>query len=449
MKQDRQKLEDVLDLIVEEYSVDTKIQEKVISKLIEKGISRGRTTGIFTKVTPLVYLTENELCLFVKHLYEFTHELKIKPNEWFTDIELSYADSYQKTEEEKVKYIMLHNVDQISESQWLCTKETYQNIGLYMGNGLLTYNPNTQRPLQKRKSGNKIIESIDIDPDKVAEIANSMLNNTFCPNAITWNIRKIKGIQKFKYDSKARTLLIEPDGISTSVDIIDGANRTGGMLKCIEKSKDIQRVTSIYIHHVTEERANEIIEQESLAAPIPPESIQYKSSSNINMLTARSINEKQKKNEMFNRIGLNEQELKVENKLVTFDTLSKTIDYVYDLKNLPITESENVEEFLIKLFNICIGVNYESFNSKLTEARENSYVSSNNMFIGYVVLGELVKQKYGDDWKNQLTKILKTLDFSKTNDIWKKIGIENNVNKKTMDKISDYFKSIVAQWEVQ
>ena len=29
---------------------------------------------------------------------------------------------------EKVKYIILHNVDQISESQWLCTKETYQNI---------------------------------------------------------------------------------------------------------------------------------------------------------------------------------------------------------------------------------------------------------------------------------------------------------------------------------
>ena len=28
--------------------------------------------------------------------------------------------------------LRLHNVDQIDDSQWLCTKETYQNINLYM-----------------------------------------------------------------------------------------------------------------------------------------------------------------------------------------------------------------------------------------------------------------------------------------------------------------------------
>ena len=443
MKKDRQVLEDVLDLVIEDYSNDNKVMEQVIIKLLERGIPRGRTTGIFTKAIPLVYVSETELCLFTKYLYGYTCKPEINPDEYFTEIELSFAETYQKLEKEKVKYILLHNVDQISTTQFLCTKDTYQNVGVYMGNGLLTYNPNTQRQLLKRRSGDKIIESINVGGKKVTEITSSMLDNTFCPNAIIWNIRKINGQEKFKYDAKARTLLIEPDNITTFVDIIDGANRTCGMVKVVELKPEIDRVTSIYVHHVTEERANQIIKQESLVAPIQTEWVDFKDTANPNMEVAKAINDRQRANEMFNRLALNEKELIIENKLMTFDTLSKSIEFVYDLKEEPVIRTEQIVNEIIELFNNIIGIYHSKFKSELSNTRETSYLAHNNMFMGYIILGDLLKQKYGDDWKPELVKILKSLDFDKSNKIWKKIGIENHVNLSTFKKISDYFKDVV------
>jgi len=445
MKQDRQILEDILNLVIEDYSNDNQIQEQVIGKLLERGIPRGRTTGIFTKAIPLVYVEEIELCLFTKYLYGYTHRTEINPDEFFTEIELSSADYYKKLDKEKVKYILLHNVDQIDDSQWLCTKETYQNINLYMGNGLLTYNPNTQRQLLKRRSGNRIVESINIDSKKVSEITESMIDGSFCTNAIMWNIRKINGQEKFKYDLKTRTLLIEPDNASTLVDIIDGANRTCGMLKTVEIKNDIDRVTSIYIHHVTEERANEIIRQESKSTQIETEWVDFKNTANPNMEVAKAINSRQRANEMFNRIALNEKELIIENKLMTFDTLSKSIEFLYDLKEEPVIRTAQVENDIVELFNNIIGLNYSKFKTELSNTKENSYLAHNNMFMGYIILGDLLRQEYGDDWKPRLVKVLNSLDFDKSNKIWKKIGIENHVNLSTFKKISDYFKDVVYQ----
>ena len=445
MKKDRQVLEDILDLVIEDYSNDNKVMEQVIIKLLEKGIPRGRTTGIFTKAIPLVYVSDIELCLFTKYLYGYTHRPEINQDEYFTEIELSFAETYQKLEKEKVKYILLHNVDQISATQFLCTKETYQNVGVYMGNGLLTYNPNTQRQLLKRRSGDKIIESINVGGKKVTEITSSMLDNTFCPNAIIWNIRKINGQEKIKYDAKSRTLLIEPDNTTTFVDIIDGANRTCGMVKAVELKPEIDRVTSIYVHHVTEERANQIIKQESLAAPIQTEWVDFKDTANPNMEVAKAINDHSSKNDMFNRIALNEKELKIENKLMTFDTLSKTIEFIYDLEEEPAIRTEEVENELIEIFNNVIGLHHSKFKAELSNTRELTYMSHNNMFMGYAILGKMLKDKYGDDWKPELVKVLNSLDFSKSNKDWKKAGMENNINLSTFKRMSDYFKDIVSQ----
>jgi len=446
MKQDRQILEEILNLVIEDYSNDNKVMEHVIVKLLEKGVPRGLTTGLFTKATPLVYASETELCLFTKYLFGYTHRPEINPDEYFTEIELSFAESYQKSEKEKVKYILLHNVDQIGDSQFVCSAESYQNINIYTGNAKFNYNPNTQRQLLRKRSGSRIVESINIDPKKVLEIAKSMLDGSFCPNAIIWNIRKINGQEKYKYDSKARTLLIEPD-IFTKVDIVDGANRTCGMLKTVETKKDIDRITSIYIHHITEERANDIIRQESKGAQIETEWIDFKNTANPNMEVVKSINSRQRANEMFNRIALNEKELKIENKLVTFDTLSKSIEFVYNLEKEPVIRTSQVENDIVELFNNIIGLYYPKFNSELLDTREKTYIAHENMFMGYVILGNLLRQYYRDDWKSELAKVLDSLDFSKTNKTWKKIGIENRINLPTFKKIYEYFKEIVTQKE--
>jgi hypothetical protein len=442
MKKDRQKLEDNLDLILQDYSNDNKIIEKVTNDLATKGISRGKVGGWFTQAIPLCYVSEVELCLFTKSFYSHTHEFKINPEDFFNEVELSSAELYHYNEKEKTSVILLHNVDQINEYQWLCTKETYQNIAKYFENGLITYNPNTQRQPLKRKVGDRIIEVININKKKVKEIVDEMVKGTFNTNAIILNVRHITGTEKIKYNANNRTLMIEIDD-TTLCDVIDGFHRLGSMLKVVEQKPDTDRITSIYVYFVDEEKARSVIRQEAKATPIEEEWLNIIDSANVNMEVVKNINSKQRMNEMFNRIAKDNLEIRRENKLVTFETLSKVIEYVYDLKDEPFIKAQEVEEFLINLFNVVIGVNHEQFNEKLNETKENYYLADNNMFIGYTILGEELKKKYEGEWKNELIRILNSLDFSRSNPIWKSIGMENNINLSTIKKISNYFKSLV------
>ena len=445
MKQERQKLESKLDLILQDYANDNKIINKVTDLLVENhNFSRGRTIGVFTQSSPISYFSDTELCLLVKYLYIATNELKIKLENWFNDTEIELANTYKFIDDEKINKIVLHNVDQISNYQWICTKETYQNVSRFMQNGLITYNTKTQRQPMIRRYGDKITYTPNIKPSKVNAIKQEMVNGTFNPNTIIWNIRKIDGSEKekFRYNSKDRTLIIEVDNIN--VDIIDGANRTGAILKSTEEMPNIDMTTSIMIYFVDEEKARQIIFQEAKAEPLDEKYVDQFDSTNVNMEVAKNINSKQRMNEMFNRIALDNSEIRRENKkLVTFETLSKTIEYVYDLKSEPFIVAQEVEDFLIDVFNIVIGIRHEEFNEKLAETRESSYMTMNNMFIGYVILGEALKQEYEDNWKAELKKLLNTIDFRKSNPIWKKIGIENNINLSTIKKITEHFKSII------
>lgn len=444
MKKDRQKLEDALVLVVQDHSNDTKIISEVTNKLVEKGISRGKVVGLFTQAIPFSYMPQIELCLFTKYFYDSTYAEKINPDNYFNEIELQQAEIYQHFNEEKTNRIILHNVDQISDSQYLCTKETYQNIARYFDNGLLTYNPKTQRQPLKRRVGDKIIEVININPKKILEIKESMIQGTFNQNAIIFNVRRQTGMEKLKYNLKDRTLTIEVDGVSTLVDLIDGMHRCGGMLKTVEEKPDIDRLTSIFVYHVDEEKARQIIKQESKATPIDEEWLDVLDVTNPNMEVVKSINSKQRMNEMFNRIGLDNAELRRENKLVTFETLAKTIEHIFDLKDKPFIEAQGVETFLIDLFNIIVGIKHKEFNESLSQTRETSYIADNNTFIGYVSLGEELRKKYGEDnWKNKLVDILNKLDFDKPSDQWKRVGLENNLNLSTIKKITEYFINVV------
>jgi hypothetical protein len=442
MKKDREKLEDALNLVLQDYSNDSKTINNVTNSLMEKGFARGRVGGIFSQSIPLSYISQTELCLFTKHLYSNTHEYKINPETFFNELELVQADQYSGIEKEKTNHIILHNVDQIGEYQWLCTIEPYININKHFQNGLLSYNPRTQRQPLKRKVGDRIIETINIDPIKINEICELMLDGNFDTNAIVWNIQKT-GLEKFKYNKNDRTLTIF-DGTYTA--ILDGFHRCGAMLKAIDQKPDLNRVTSIFIYNVDEDKARSIIRRESKSTPITEEFLNLMDISDQNMEAIKGLNSKQRLNEMFNRIGLDHSELKSnrENKLVTFDTLSKTVEYIYDLKDKPVLEVQNVQKQLIDIFNIVIGTYHTSFNENLAETKETSYLASNNTFIGYLALGAELTSKYPDSWQEELQTILKSLDFSKSGSTvdWKKVGLENNINLSTIKRISEYFKTL-------
>lgn len=440
MIKDRQELEDVLNLIIKDHSNDNKVISKISEQLGKKGIPLGKVGGLFTQANPLNYLSEIELCLFTKYLFDATREYKIHPDKFFSQQELLYALDYEFPIREKTNKIVLHNVDQINEFQWICTKETYQNVANIFENGLITYNPRTQRQPLKRKVAGRIIETINIDNKKIAEIKREMLNNTFFTNAISLNIRRTTDTKPFRYDKEKRTLtIIVNEGVH--IDAVDGFHRLGGILKCTQERPDIDRVTSIYIYWLTEKRARAVIRQENKATPIQEEYLDVMDTSDKNMEVAKAIGQTEDKNEMYCKVGLDSNELRQEGKFVTYETLSKTINHIYDVKTF--VQGEEIQGFLTQLFNIIIGQNYQAFNEDLDSTKKNTYLASNNTFIGYIALGEELRQKYPDDWKDKLIEILKKIDLNKPNEFLKKdVGLENNINLSTIKRIAEYFKSL-------
>lgn len=451
MIKNRNQLEEVINKVSYDYAHNNKIINKVTDELVNNhNLSRGRVIGIFTQNTPINYFNNEELCLITKYLFQFTQNSKLKLSEWYNPREIAIAEIYKNKITEKVNRIILHNVDQISSNQWLSTKENYQYITYVMSNGLVGYNMRTQRKPIKKKYGDKTFEIPNIKTNKVEEIKNEMVAGTFNPNVIIWNIRKESGMEKFKYNSKERILTIEINE-NTHVDIIDGANRTGGILRAVEEKSDISLTTSIMIYYVDEEKAQQIIYQEAQTEPLEEEIKEFFNLSNKNMEIVKNINSKQRLNEMFNRIGMNEKDLKYEGKLCTFETLSETIKYVYsDLNKKRVIDVQNIEKYLIEFFNELIGINYEVLSiEKLKETRKNSYIADDNMFIGYIALAQALNEKYNENWKENLQIILKQIDFRKTNPRWTKIGIESRLNQRTVKRIADYFRSLVLKGGVQ
>jgi hypothetical protein len=146
----------------------------------------------------------------------------------------------------------------------------------------------------------------------------------------------------------------------------------------------------------------------------------------------------EKNNELFGKIAVNYNELKSQNKYVTSETLSLAISNYFNLKKMKAREVSNLQEYIVKFFVEALGILSETYDKK------NSIIFENNTFIGYITLASILKDK--EDWKQQLSNILKKIDFNRFytdgHSEWQTIGIYNENINKVNKRISEYFMKV-------
>lgn len=430
MKKDRIKLElAITDTITNYPESRRRLKEKLITKLAEHNISAGKAIGLFSLTIPLTTVSNAEIYLFTKALYEITAEGNLLPGSWFNEEEEKSFILYQEKQEYNNDVIILHNVDQVSDKQWICTKATYQEITQIFSQGLITYNIRTQRETTSIVfNNNNIIEVPTIKKDPIGKMTRLMLFNKFTPNTITWNIRRTGEEMLPEYDAKNRTLAIPVDNIKSFCDIIDGMHRSAAMMKTFEENPDTEGFTLISILYYTETEAQEYIDQEAHHTPLDKTHRQSFRNSDSEIIIAKDINSfgNAKNNMLFNKIATNYNEIEHKGKYVTFETFGKAIKYNFKIE-IP-REISKISKFLKDYFNDILGI-----------LQEKNVKFSNNTYIGLISLSSLLYNT--DNWQewieSNIDKIIVVINSLSESDIKNK-----KITNPFVDKISVKFKEV-------
>jgi predicted amino acid-binding ACT domain protein len=131
MKKNRETLEQVLNLMFEEYNRNTDVTFAVKKELSEHGINVGTIIGILNTTIPIQTQSMAVLCLISLALYNATKESKIKPEDYFMPEEIEAAKKLTKETELQKEYVDIEDVKQVAEDQWITTMTYKQVAELY------------------------------------------------------------------------------------------------------------------------------------------------------------------------------------------------------------------------------------------------------------------------------------------------------------------------------
>jgi hypothetical protein len=383
------------------------------------------------------------LYLFTNALFEATKEIILKPEDWFTEIEIAEGKAYQVISEDKIKEIVLQNVTYNGTRHWVCPKFSGEELYKLIQQRALTYDPQTQRPTIKFVSVDAMNELPDIRGYKVNQIAQQILDGDFIGNTISINIRKT-GFEEFDYDEETMTMTI-PVKTENLINLIDGAHRTLGNAKAYQIDSDIDINWSLNIFNYDIKEARKFIKQEGKATPLTRKQLRLYGSDDSNISIAQDVNsfESAKTNILFNKLAENLMEIEYRNKYVTFETFAKAIKNNFEYSQKDPYQIQKIKENLVRGFNEILGYLQHKYGN-IEKIKDRYTIVENNVFIGYVALLSKLwnkqTQTFIKNWDIELQGALNNIDFNRDNVDWEEISLLNgNINITTIKKISNYF----------
>lgn len=290
---DRDELESILEKMISAYAKDRKVIRKVTKELNNRNVLDGDILSIFKLNTPISSLSLSFLYCFTEALFDAIQEFygkqehRIDPVKHFTPLEIETAEKWSQeivTEDDKYP-VVFQPVIRI-QNGWL-TAMSIKDINNLFSRRILTYNPETQRPLKRKEVNDQIIERIDINPKSVTKIKNLFLNDDFLSNCITINVLEDSDVQ-LEYDPSSSSVSI----YSGSINLTDGYHRYRGMAKALLENPDLEFIQGIILTHFDVEKALKFIHQEQQHNPIDKKFTKTINPSNMSNNVVTKINEK-------------------------------------------------------------------------------------------------------------------------------------------------------------
>lgn len=444
----REKLDTIL---FERYITDDKYIKNTqdIALKIKNKIRPERIAKVFNRQLDISVLQNYEVYYIAKALLEYPETgVEIIPKNFFTENEIDRFENIEDIDYavKPISDIILHDVTEVLPNKmWACSYITAQEIANYMNSNLITYNPRTQRPSEKRVINGQVKERIKLNKKSVKEIRDLIVSDeTDYPIAtLTLNILS-NGYEDFGYNKDTRTLRITINE-NNECDIIDGWHNLSSLLESLRIKPNLDQPYKIDIYKYTESEAKNFIHLRNKQNLFEEETESYYNTNNIYNILVNEINSEGSGADNFikNKIGIDNLSVDLQDKYCTYDTLIKAIQDNFKLDKKDVRETRQVKKYLIGFFNELISIFKNDFEN-IKQSRSNNYITVNNMFYGYIALASQLYQQ--DKWQDKLDNVMSTINFKKTSSIWKGKGITSDKpTGKQIFALYGFFKNLVKE----
>lgn len=374
-----------------------------------------------------------ELMLFAEQIFLKTGDMSISPESFFTPAEIKESRQYSAAvfKEDLIDLpYTLYNVLQLSNEEYVCILEA-KELNKLMKSNLLYYNLDIQREAKVIKKKDKVIVSPTINMKSVKEITQNLLDGKQFSSELKLNcdIRTSDSGDELIYDAKNMTLTITS---GTRISILDGAHRLKAIENAFAITDNINQKFTISITNFNVRQCQLMQSQIAKANRFSVQRIKELEQSRFSDIVVKQLkDESDLKISQSNRVS--------GDYLVSYNIAADTIDEEFDIRNR--AEAADVGDYLVNYFNFLLA----DVLDNIDETRKTTIRLENSMFVGYIVLAR--KMMENDLKPKEIRKILKQIDFSRSNPLWRELGIltekgtftETNKSRKA---IRNYFDKI-------
>ena len=435
MKKDREKLEEMISEIITEIKVDRKKVLKVNNLLSDKGVKIGTFDMIAKGSQTLSSVEASLLCALTDVLYATTGNTDLKPDNWFSEKEISYALKAIKESSEMSNRIILpiaiENVEMVSIDNYI-TKIKMTELVSWFHSQLIIYDFDTQRSAKYKVGKDGVVPVPDINLNSVKDIAENMLNGTYLEDMITLNIYS-EEVEAIEFNSKSRILTINEQA---AISILDGFHRLQGGVRACATNPELEQVMILSIRSYDTDRAKKYFGQINTINVVKKERLKELKSQEFSDLVVKDL---QQNSDLKGKIASASRISEIAGQLTTFDILSFAIDNVFQPKSR--LEAREVSERLMKFFDYLVGSYVDEFLLNPNNYRDNN-INHALMFIGYIVIA-----KHFEENQIPLKEIKKFIEEKVDFKDEKLIGLLRNKrginNAKNRREIVKYFESLL------
>lgn len=442
----RKELENRVSALLKKYNGNEKIYKDIKNDLKNK-IPFNKFSDIFDGRLPTKFLNNIDLYLITNSLYKNLKKIRldnkeiikeINPLNYFTEIEINQGENTFIQEKNIKDYLTIPNVKQVADDIFICSKATLQFIAKAFNDGFTLYNPDTQRGGEKKSVYGEEVVVPTVFDESIDGIAKELKRGTYIPTMITWNILK-NGYEDFKYDPIKQEIIFKKNKLS-QINIVDGQNRTLGVVKAIADNPNLEGFFYIQIHVFDVSKARRFIVQESKHHPVDLETIELFKPNKFMYIT-KYLNEygSEEINMMFNKIEKTEDEVISLNKYTTFEVLSSSIEDCFKDKLKTPRDNNKVKKYLADFFNEFLSISYKHLQN-VEKTRQESVILDINIFAGYIYIASKLYEI--DNWKDKLEAICLDINWGKSTE-WKDLRYWAELTFSTRERIYKYFDKYI------
>lgn len=435
LKEKREQLKLELKNVIQEYGYNNDIKQDVGEGFKKRNLSAIRAMWVLNENLDIQTLTEDEgdtrfLFIFVYSLVEVLKNkglpCRIKVEDYFTKVEIEkWTDYKEETEMDSIFPIILEDVSKVDDRTWQTTL-TAQELNNLDANNALIYNFKTQRNPKITSFG----EKINMDKTKVMEIKERLLNGEQYPDAIKLNV--LKTDIRPQYNEKKRQLII-PEGCV--INIFDGYHRKTANSLAIEENPNLEFRWQITIANLSEKQAHDYMSQIDKQKPIKKEYIQQMDYTQPENLIIDAIMDN-KLSELAKVMKDSDDYIKQNRALTKKSIIATAIKEVYGDEIKISTNIRNISNWIVEFTDYLMGLYVDEFIINPYEIKKTSFINHKNTFNFYISLSKELRDKA--NWKELLKEKMSSIDFSKENQMWRSIGLLDNVvdaKKPTRNKL--------------